>query len=231
MAKVCRYENDMLNQLPPELREDCRKVWLENIAENQCVILYRYNLGLLIQKTIEFEKENPSKKGNIAKIQQILHISSKMVMDKALKLATTFTLREIKELTKVTPSGFCLRYSHFQHVLVGYLTKEKMLSYLFYARKYSILHKELHKIIQKDHCRSQFGNRHKKAISSAREFVKETTSFLEKCLSGYDLLSQVPASAVKAWKSEMGTDQVSVLVKQLETHLEQCKMLKAKLAK
>lgn len=231
MAKVCRYENDMLNQLPPELREDCRKVWQELIAENQCVVFYRYNLGCLIKKTIQFEKDNPDSKGNIEKIKQILHISSEAVMDTARRLAMTFTFKELQELTKVTSSGFCLRYSHFVKVMKSYLTKEQMLSYLFYARKYSIMHNELEDIIKKDHCRNQFGNREKKSLTSARAFIKEATSYLEKCLSGFEAFSDIPAKVIKAWKSEMSKTQVDEMVEQLNTHLAQCKALKEKLCK
>lgn len=229
MSKVCRYEQDMLNQLPPELREACRKVWQENLDEKQYIIQHKYNLGLLVKQTLEFEETHPDQRGNLAKIQQIIHASSKRVLDRAYRLVTLFTPSDIKNLTQVNQSGFCISWSHFEYIMVGYLTKEKMISYLLYARKYSIAPRELYEIVKKEYCRSEGVGRPKKAPTSAKEFIREAEYYLTQCAAKDKLLADIPDTVISAWKSEISKEVLSGIISQLNEHLEQCLKLKERL--
>lgn len=231
MAKVCRYEQDALNQLPPELRESVRKVWQETLDEKKYVLQHKYNLGLLVQKAREFTNEHPRQKRKIfAMIREILHIKHQRPLDRAERLVTLFSLKEMERLTKVNESGFCLSWSHFEYIMLDYLTKEQMVSYLTYARKYSIPPREMYEIAKTEHGGKRDVDR-KKAPISAKAFTKTVTDYLTNCAVKDTQLLNIPDNVLAAWKSEINKNTLKKLIRELEEHVVKCNKLKEKLCK
>lgn len=230
MAKDCNYENALLKQLPKELQEECRKVYQESLDGKRYVIQHKYNLGLLVHKAKQFEKDHPKQRGVVSTIQRIFHINSRRILDRTERLVTVFTKEEIDELTQVTPTGFCLCFTHFEFVMVGYLTKSQKINYLKYARQRGINPQDLYKIIKKDHGRTSLCNHKKKVPSSTGEFTKEITAYLARCNTVDKALSQVSVKELKAWKSETNPLVVKQVLKSLDSHLKKCLSLRGKLS-
>ena len=231
MAKVCRYEQDVLNQLPPELRESVRKVWKETLDEKQYVIQHKYNLGLLVQKAREFANEHPRQKRKIfAMIREILHIKHQRPLDRAERLVTLFSLKEMERLTKVNEYGFSISWSHFDYIMLDYLTKEQMVSYLTYARKYSIPPREMYEIAKTEHGSKRDVDR-KKIPVSAKAFTKTVTDYLASCDIKDTQLLNIPDKVLDAWKSEIHKNTLKKIARQLENHVEKCNRLREKLCR
>lgn len=221
---------NLLSELPTELWDDFNRVWKESLDEKKYVLQHKYSLGLLAKKAIQLENNNPQYKKLLFKIQTLLNISSKRVLDRAYRLVNTFSKSEIKKLTEITTSGFCLCWSHFDYVLVGYLNKEQMISYLEFAKRYSISPLELYKKIKKDNRRDSTTNASKK-ISSSVEFLKTARDYLDVCATRDAWLSGIPDNVLQSWKKDWDSETLREISESLDNHITKCYLLKERLCK
>ena len=221
---------NMLSDLPTELWEDFRRVWRENLDEKKYVLGHKYSLGVLAAKAYKLENSSLEHKGLQEKIIKRLNISSKRVLDRTRRFVEFFSKKEIDKLTKVTDSGFCICWSHFEFTMMNYLSKPQMIEYLEFAREYSIPPLELYKKIQRDNDRVSTSNRAKK-ILSAKEFVKTARDYLDSCATKDAWLSRVPDDVLQSWKTEMSLEDLEGIIKQLENHVTKCYLLKERLCR
>ena len=221
---------NMLSDLPTELWEDFRRVWKENLDEKKYVLEHKYSLGLLATKAYKLEHGDAKYKGLQGKITKLLNISSQRVLDRTRRFVSLFSKKELDKLTKVTDSGFCICWSHFEYVMVSYLSKLQMIEYLEFAREYSIPPLELYKKILKDNNRIPRYNSAKKIIS-AKDFVKTARDYLDSCATKDAWLSMVPDEVLQSWKTEMSPEDLEGIIKQLENHVTKCYLLKERLCR
>lgn len=223
MAKVISYDKSILSELPISLQNDCVKLQEYFIREKKTIVQNRYRLGLLVKKVQDFEYENHLK-GLLKKVQQFLEIRDIRTMQRALRLVTIFTKDEVNNLLEVADDGYCIGWGHFEYVLVDYLTKEQMISYLESAKKNHLNCLKLKDRVMQENDR-EADPQGRRRLKSAKQFYSSIMDYMSKCEDTDSMFKKVPLKDVKSWVKELSQEEVDELTARLNSHLLACRNL------